>query len=168
MHRLYLLRHAEAAWARPGTTDFERPLTLRGRDDAARLGRHMRSAGLLPAFVLCSSAMRARQSWDVLAAELPATGVETLHTPDLYHGDAGDCLSLIAALPTTGPLLVVGHNPMMQDLRHLLASEGDPAALNAAAHGFPAGALAVIDFADPLSEIGPRKGRLAAFIPPDA
>ncbi|MDZ5696988.1 SixA phosphatase family protein [Chelativorans sp. M5D2P16] len=168
MHRLYLLRHAEAAWTRPGTGDFDRPLTLRGREDAARLGRHMRMTGLVPTFVLCSSAARARESWHVLSGELAAADIETLHAPELYQGDTAECLALIAAIPTPGPLLVVGHNPTMQHLCHLLADSGTPEAMAAAGRGFAAGSLAVIEFTEPFSEIAPGKGRLSAFVPPGA
>lgn len=161
MHRLYLLRHAEAAQGAPGTADFERPLTPRGRHDAAALGQRMRGEMHPPALVLCSRARRAWESWEALAHALPPPSAEVHHLGELYRGDAAEYMTLVAALAGPEPVLVVGHNPAIQELSHLLVG-GSPAV----ASGFPPGALAAIDFAEPLSQIAPRRGRLAAFLPP--
>ncbi|WP_309084421.1 histidine phosphatase family protein [Chelativorans sp.] len=166
MYRLYLLRHAEALHIRPGGSDFDRPLTERGRQDAAALGLRMRAAGYLPSFVLCSSAARAQQTWQEVARKLPHPPPETLYATELYRGDAADYRILVATSPAEESLLVVGHNPMVQELALSLARAGDSAALSAVSAGFPAGGLAVLDLEEPLWRIAPRTGMLAAFLSP--
>ena len=66
-----LLRHAKSAW--PDVADHERPLARRGRKDAPVAGRWLRAAGLVPDRVVCSTAKRARQTWQLAAAELEAS-----------------------------------------------------------------------------------------------
>ena len=168
MHRLYLLRHAEASRAKPGEGDIDRPLTERGFSSAAALGRLMRAEGHVPAFAFCSTARRARQTWDAVAANLSDPATETLHLPELYRGDAGDYRVLLATAPTEDSVLLVGHNPAIAELASLLAGGGDANALAPMRSGFPAGALAVFDVAEPWWQLAPRRARLAAFIPPPA
>lgn len=60
MTRLFLLRHAKAKWAEPGSRDYDRALDETGKADAAKVALAMQSAGYLPELVLCSGAKRAR------------------------------------------------------------------------------------------------------------
>jgi phosphohistidine phosphatase len=69
--RLVLLRHAKSAW--PDVADHERPLARRGRRDAPVAGRWLRTAGRVPDRVVCSTARRARETWQLAAAELDAS-----------------------------------------------------------------------------------------------
>ena len=71
MLRLYLLRHAKSDWSGPGIADFDRPLSNRGFKAAPRMGRFMAEQGCTPERILCSAAMRTRQT---LAAVLPHFG----------------------------------------------------------------------------------------------
>ncbi|MCT8990955.1 histidine phosphatase family protein [Chelativorans sp. SCAU2101] len=168
MHRLYLLRHAEASRTRPGESDVDRPLTERGLSSAAALGRLMRAQGHVPAFVFCSTALRARQTWDAVAASLADLAPETLHLPELYRGDAGDYRVILATAPTEDSVLLVGHNPAIAELASQLAAGGEAGALAAMHAGFPPGALAVFEVAEPWWGLAPRCATLAAFIPPQA
>ncbi|WEX07418.1 histidine phosphatase family protein [Chelativorans sp. AA-79] len=166
MHRLYLVRHAEASHPKAGGADFDRPLSERGKRDAAMLGITMRTEGFRPAFVLCSSALRARQTWEGVARGFAAPFPETTYLSELYRGDAADYQILIATAPVADSLLVVGHNPMVQELAFSLPRSGEAQARTAVGRGFPAGALAVIDFAEPLWRIASGKGILATFLSP--
>src|ERR1051326_9457722 len=67
MRRLMLLRHAKSDCTRPGARDHERTLAPRGREAAPRIGAYMVHHGLLPDFVVCSTAVRARETWDLVA-----------------------------------------------------------------------------------------------------
>src|SRR6266700_6314858 len=69
--KLVLLRHAKSAW--PDVPDHERPLARRGRRDAPGAGAWLRRAGYLPDLVVCSTARRARETWQLAAAELGAS-----------------------------------------------------------------------------------------------
>src|SRR5690606_14417614 len=73
MSRLYLLRHAKAKWAEPGSRDYDRALELSGRADADGIAASMLLAGHMPGRVLCSGAKRARETWEVASRHLPVT-----------------------------------------------------------------------------------------------
>ena len=68
MKRLFLLRHAKTHPAEPGEEDHDRTLMPRGRDDAARMARHLRAHGLAPERVLVSSAVRTLQTAELALA----------------------------------------------------------------------------------------------------
>jgi phosphohistidine phosphatase len=145
--RLILLRHAKSA--RPaGVPDRERPLATRGIGDARAMGEYMRAEMLLPDLALVSPALRARQSWglvrDALGEDLP----ERLE-PAIYDaGDAGELLDLArGAPPAAVTLLMVGHNPPMEDLALALAGHGDRYALARMRAKYPTCGLAVLDVA---------------------
>lgn len=164
MNRLYLLRHAKARWAEPGSSDYERPLALSGNADAERLGLTMAATGLTPETVLCSGARRARETWAAVARHLPVADVR--FSDDLYSSDAGGYLDLVRQAGASRAILVIGHNPMMEDLATALSRAGEEAAMAAVAHGFPTCGLAVLRFSRPLSRIEPEDGYLEAFLTP--
>lgn len=137
MKRLIVMRHAKAAH-RPGLADAERPLTGRGRKDAAAAGAWLASRGLTPDLVLCSPSLRTRQTWECLApalASVPATGV--WYEPRLYQADEEDMLDVVAGTPAEVPeVLVIGHNPAAEQVASSLT--GRPAL------ELPTSAIAVI------------------------
>lgn len=165
MPRLLLLRHSKAAWAQPGMTDFDRPLEPRGRDHARRLGERMKALGLVPDLVLCSTAVRARQTWDGVAETLAPSGHRAEHLDELYTADAVGYLEIVRSHAAAAEAaIVVGHNPMMEELAIELAGSGDDKARAVLANGFPTSGLAVLEFSVPLSQAAPRVGTLAAFL----
>ena len=164
MDRLYLLRHAKAGWALPGMRDFDRPLDETGHTEAEATGAAMRSRGYIPDVTLCSNAIRARETLHRLLGHIDTGRVTFLDT--LYSEDAAGYLSLIHENAMNGSVLVIGHNPMMEDLAAALAGDGDAAARAALNSGFPASGLAVIRFPDGLLRAAPGTGILEAFITP--
>lgn len=121
---LWLLRHAKSRWGDDSLPDHQRPLDARGRDAALRMGRHLRAGGARPELVLCSSALRTRETLDLLGealgADLPAR-IER----GLYLASAGEILSRIQAAPDASRgLMVIGHNPGLGELAALLAQSG--------------------------------------------
>ncbi len=167
MGRLLLLRHAKAGWAEPGMRDFDRPLTLRGRADAAAMGSAMRAAGHIPELVLCSTAKRARETWESVAATIGPMQAPPNFTERLYGANSPGYLSIIRnAAADVGSLLVIGHNPMMEDLAVALSKQGETDAMAGLAHGFPTSGMAAISFPGSLTEAAPGKGRLEAFLTP--
>ena len=139
MDRLILLRHGKAEAEAPTGQDFDRALTIRGRSDAALIGRTLAEAGAAPDLALVSPAMRAKETWEQAAPFFP--GAEVEWAPALYDIDPQGILDLARdQAPRT--VMVVGHNPGLGDLAAFLAREaghGDTI-------GFPTGAAAVIDF----------------------
>jgi len=169
MRRLMLLRHAKSDWTRPGTRDHERALAPRGREAAPRIGAYMAHHGLTPDLVLCSTATRARETWDLVApafAGPPPVTYERL----LYEAGANALLDVVKETkPGAHVLLLTGHNPGLHDFAQRLIASGDTDARQRLTEKFPTGALAVIDFAiDDWRKLHPRSGRLDRFVVPRA
>lgn len=164
MARLLLLRHAKAGWAEPGMRDFDRPLDKTGIEDAAAIGVAMGARDFRPDLVICSGARRARQTLDAIADQIDLGRV--LHTDSLYSSDASGYVDIIREAPLAETLLLVGHNPMMEDVAFALAGDGDDAAKGWMAAGFPTSGLAVIRFPGPLADAAPGKGYLELFLTP--
>jgi phosphohistidine phosphatase len=141
--RIVLLRHAKADW--PSVPDHERPLAERGRKDAPVAGRRLADLGFPLDLALCSSAIRTRETWKLVAHELPQRP-KTVYEDRLYEATLGDLLALLTETPDdVGNLLVVGHNPGIHALADALAgtAEGDLLSrMNRA--GFPTAAIAVV------------------------
>jgi phosphohistidine phosphatase len=142
MPRLLLIRHAEAA-ARAQQGDLERPLTERGRADAARMGVYCSASGLRPDLTLVSPARRARETLDIMAREFPqkpACDIENL----LYDSDVETLRDILQGISVSvKTLLMVGHNPGLAEFAHFLLSGTASTPL---IH-FPAPCLALIHFA---------------------
>lgn len=164
MSRLFLLRHAKAGWALPGMRDFDRPLEPSGRADAEATGVAMASGGYVPDLTLCSSARRARETLEGVSVHADTGRV--LFLDSLYSQDASGYLETIRDHGGPGSLLVVGHNPMMEDLAMALAGSGDRPARAALNSGFPTSGLAIIDFAEDLAQAAPGAGRIEDFLVP--
>jgi phosphohistidine phosphatase len=151
---LIVLRHAKAVTGL-GLADHERPLADRGRGDAVRAGDHLRSVGLNPALILCSTAVRTRETLDALALE----GATVQYEEDIYDNDVETLLDLIRQTDSEAePLLLIGHNPSVHQLVHDLTGDGPDA--------FPTCAMAVLDLPGPWSDTWPGTGALTAMWTP--
>ncbi len=167
MKRLYLLRHAKSDWADPDRLDADRPLSPRGRRAAPAMGRFMRKRQLVPALVLCSTARRAEETWDLLAEALKHD-VPVQASDRLYLASPARLLKAIRAVDEKIPsLAVVGHNPGLQALALELTGGGDAAARARIMTKYPTCGLAVFDFAvERWSDIAAGGGRLERFVVP--
>jgi phosphohistidine phosphatase len=165
MPRLLLLRHAEAERTQPGSTDHERALTPRGCKNSAAIGKTIAERGEQPDLVLCSTSKRTRDTWDAVKPTLDQAP-ESRFLRSLY--ESGGYLDILRQEGGAArSILLIGHNPAMQETAVLLAADlagRDGARLR---DGFPKAALAVFDFDGSWREIGHRRMRLEAFIPPD-
>lgn len=135
------------------------------------IGERMRDLGLIPDRVLCSSALRTRETLlGVLPAILPAMPADAAIelSAGLYGASGSDYVGLIAGQAEAArTLLVIGHNPATQVTAGRLAGEGDRDKIADIARKFPTAALAVIDFeGDDWSGVVPGAGRLIDFIRP--
>jgi phosphohistidine phosphatase len=169
MRRLMLLRHAKSDWTRSGTRDHERALAPRGREAAPRIGAYMAHHGLTPDLVLCSTATRARETWDLVAPAF-ADAPPAIYEGRLYEAGADALFDFVKATkPGAHVLLLTGHNPGLHDFAQRLIASGDTDARQRLTEKFPTGALAVIDFAiDDWRKLHPRSGRLDRFVVPRA
>ena len=142
MKRVYLLRHAKSSWDDPMLRDRERPLAPRGRKAAKRMGRWARKHDVRPQLVVCSSAVRARET---LQRMLPGLGdPEVWVEITLYAASAETLLDRIRALPAeVDDAMLVGHNPGIMDLVLLLARPGG--LRDRASDNVPTGGLALLE-----------------------
>ncbi|MFF1896321.1 SixA phosphatase family protein [Streptomyces sp. NPDC058206] len=163
--RLVVLRHAKSAWP-DDVADHERPLAPRGRRDAPAAGRWLREADCVPDLVVCSTASRTRQTWDLVSDEFDATTPVT-HDARLYQASAGELLGVVRDIPVhVRTLMLVGHNPGVQDLVLMLAGEADGYALEQTRTKFPTSAIAVLYLLGPWSDLEPGAARLTEMVVP--
>jgi phosphohistidine phosphatase len=158
--RLYILRHAKSSWDDAELADHERPLAPRGEQAAARIAEHVRSEEIAPALVLCSTALRARQT---LATLLPVLGGDTEIRLEeaLYGAGLDDVLARVREVPEAVPsVLLIGHNPTLHELALALTGRED------ALERFPTGALASVTFTTTWSELAEGGGELEGFVVP--
>ncbi|MBX4863931.1 histidine phosphatase family protein [Rhizobium leguminosarum bv. viciae] len=165
-HRLILLRHAKSAWP-DGVADRERPLTDRGRKAAPVIGAYMAREKLIPDLALVSPARRARETWKLVRGAF-SKKVSEREAADIYEVSAERILDMIRAVePGIRTLLIIGHNPGMENAASLIVADGDADAVGRMREKFPTAALAVIDFdLDRWDEIGTGTGYLAQFVTP--
>jgi len=173
MPTLMLLRHAKSDWPKSGGSkldDHDRPLSSRGRKDASRMGKYMRSEKCEPALVLCSTAARTRETWDLVALELKSKA-KVRFEKALYLAAWPALLSIVQSTAATTPsLMLIGHNPGMEQLAIALALQPKTPSERARAENlskkFPTCALAVLEFEGDWRAVKPGSGRLAAFVKP--
>lgn len=167
MLRLMLLRHAKSDWSSPGMQDSARPLTERGQAAARLMGAYMARHSLVPQRVLCSPARRTRETWAGVASQWP-TEVDVVFDERLYAATRQTLLSIARSQDAaTHTLLVIGHNPGLQEAAELLIAAGDVELRERLREKFPTAALSVIDFAvDNWRRIHNRSGRLDRYITP--
>jgi phosphohistidine phosphatase len=167
MRRLLLLRHAKSSWSEPGASDHERPLNRRGQEAAPRIGAYLARHKLIPDHVLVSTARRTRETWALVAAEAPAAPPATF-TERIYDATPRALLEVFRqADPMAASLLVVGHNPGLQEVATALIASGDLEDRERLREKLPTGGLVVIDFAiADWTKLHTRSGRLERFVVP--
>ena len=167
MLTLTLLRHAKSSWGDPSLKDFDRPLNGRGREAAQLMGAVIRREGLRPDHVLCSPAVRTRQTLELVRVEYPALPDAEIQER-LYHASPATLLRALHEAPTTAHhVMLVGHNPGLQQLAVWLVGRGAPSKRRALEEKLPTGALAVLTF-DVLRwiDLRPGGGHLRLFARP--
>ena len=165
MSRLLLLRHAKAVWAKPGMKDFDRPLDQEGKASLDRLARTMKSIDLYPDRVVLSGSCRTRETALGIIERL-GIEVETIVDDTIYSGGAADYMQAIREHDDVQTLLLVGHNPSIEDLALALCGDGNKDGLLKLRAGFPTAALANITFPATLGELERGAGYLESFILP--
>ncbi|MGU3359837.1 SixA phosphatase family protein [Methylobacterium sp. M6A4_1b] len=165
MRRLILLRHAKSD--RPaGIADLDRPLNNRGKRAAPQMGAYLAAEGLVPDAVVVSPSLRTRETWEAIRADLKGREAETV--PSIYEAPETALLAVVRSTPdTVGSLLMIGHNPGLQELAMRLAGSGEKAGRRRLALEFPTAAVAVLDFeGDAWRSVAAGSGRLERFVAP--
>ncbi len=126
MKTLLVLRHGKSSWANLGLGDHDRPLKDRGRRDATRMGEELKNRDLVPDLILSSTARRAR-STARRAAEAAGCADRIQETRELYLSGVEDQLRTVASRATDEHqrVMIVGHNPTLEDLVEHLTGEDE-------------------------------------------
>ena len=123
MKALLLMRHAKSSWRDPTLPDFDRPLNKRGLKAAPLIGKFMRKRGIRPDLVLSSPAKRAAQT-TTLVMERGQLEATLRYDERLYGASAADLLAVVSQIEESATeVLLVGHNPGIQDLLERLTGE---------------------------------------------
>ena len=164
--KLVLFRHAKSDW--PDVADHDRPLAKRGRRDAPAVGRWLGASGYVPDAVVCSTAQRARETWELASAGLAAVAPGrsrvpvVRYEPRVYEATVLGLLMLVREFDAAWrTAVIVGHNPGMAELTEGLAGPG-----SAPPQAFPTAAVAVLGLPGPWAEAAPGEARLLAFTVP--
>ncbi|MBY0520289.1 MAG: histidine phosphatase family protein [Sphingomonas sp.] len=167
MKTLTLLRHAKSGWDDPVARDFDRPLNPKGQRAAALIGRELRHLGMAFDHVLASPAVRVVETLDHVAKSYGAA-IEPVWERRIYLASAATLLDLIAGLPdSASAVLMVGHNPGLEDLALMLAREDCGTARSAIEEKFPTASVAELQFdVDQWRAVAAGEGTLARFIRP--
>lgn len=145
MLRLYIMRHAKSSWAIPGARDFDRELNERGLNDLKKLSKVISNEQIFPDLILCSSAIRTRQTLDGIVHAFD-NKPQIVFTERLYSSGQDEYIEMINTTKSAKSILIIGHNPMCGSLATILPGSGEPAELEKIVYKYPTAALSIIDF----------------------
>ncbi|MDO5620727.1 MAG: histidine phosphatase family protein [Paracoccus sp. (in: a-proteobacteria)] len=158
--RLILTRHAKSAWDDPAQPDEARPLNARGRRAARELGDWLASRGYDPEEVLCSTATRTRQTWELAAQAAFETRPLLRFEPSLYHATP-EAMRNVLRSAEAQTVMMVGHNPGIAEFAASLPAHPP---LDPDFRRYPTAATLVVDFQiDNWSQIEPGTGSVLDF-----
>ena len=168
MKTLLLLRHAKSAWSDVRLADHDRPLNRRGERAARAMADHVAAAVTRPDLVLCSTALRTRQTLAPLVDRLGTPTPPILLEKSLYLASQASLLAQLRAVTdAASTVLLVGHNDGIGDLAAALAGSGSPEALALLHEKYPTGTLAVLAVpGETWSGLAPGAARLVEFTRP--
>ena len=121
MNKLLLMRHARAAWSQ-NEADQERSLSDRGRLEAQKMGQRLRDRQFNPLTLICSDALRARETAEIVGRLLGFDPQQIIRSDDLYLASPDMLISQIRTYANSRILMVVGHNPGLTGVVNRLAS----------------------------------------------
>lgn len=126
MKTLFLVRHAKASKDDPELPDQERPLTERGENDAPKMGKRLAKRGVKPDLIVSSPAKRALVTAEAIARTLDYKPKDIMTNNELYVSEADNLLDIIHGFDDKlEDVMLVGHNPALDELAHRLSSKID-------------------------------------------
>ena len=160
--KLILIRHAKSSWDNDIASDHDRTLNDRGRQTAPLIGKWLQDKGHVPALTLCSDAVRTKETWDLIAAEL-SPAPQLAYAKPLYLAPPHVILSHIQGADAPC-VAVVAHNPGIAEFAHDIV---EVAPDHPRFSDYPTGATTVVTFdADVWAEIQPGTGTVVDFTVP--
>jgi phosphohistidine phosphatase len=155
--RIYLLRHAKAAWAQPGERDFDRSLNDEGYGEAEVIADKAADRNYRPDRVVSSTATRCRQTAEAVRRAM-SEELDIAFVDELYNAPVDTYLELVSTNGTAS-VMFIGHNPTIEEVLERLA--GRDQMVSAIPGGFPTAGLAVLDRPSPAED---RYWRLIDFL----
>ena len=168
MKTVLLLRHAKSSWGEAGLSDHERPLSRRGERAAEAMAEHIARKSPRPDLILCSTAIRTRQTLAPLVQRLVAPAPPILLEKGLYLAPEDTLLTRLRKAPDgAGTVLMIGHNDGIWRLAEVLSGRGKPGPLAALREKFPTGALATLKApVEHWSDLAPGSAELLSYVRP--
>ncbi|CAN5886492.1 histidine phosphatase family protein [soil metagenome] len=168
MRNIVLLRHAKSAWNDARLDDHERPLNGRGERSAKAMADHFARQGPLPDLILCSTALRTRQTLAALLKQLPTPAPPISLEHELYLASEARLLDRLRAVAdTVSTVLLIGHNDGIGNLAAALAGSGPTESLASLREQYPTGTLSTLRVPDgPWRDLAVGSGELVAFVRP--
>lgn len=124
---LLILRHAKSDWDTGAASDFDRPLSKRGRKDAPRVGRYLSEQGLVPDYIVSSPAERAKQTVIAVCRQMDIREEQINWDSRIYHAGAGSLLDVLNNCHGDAQrVLIAGHNPGLEILLQNLCNHEIP------------------------------------------
>ncbi len=162
---LLILRHAKSDWDTSAASDFDRPLTKRGKHDAPKIGAWLYREGLVPDYVVSSPAQRAQQTALKVCKALEIPKGQIVWDQAIYEGSLTELLQVLNRCPpAAATVLLVGHNPGLETLvQHL---SGDDLDLPDDGKLLPTGALARLEMPNQWDHLAPGCAQLLSITRP--
>jgi phosphohistidine phosphatase len=162
---LLVVRHAKSDWG-TAEADHERPINARGRREAPRLGRLLNEAGLRPDHVVCSSATRAQQTWQLASSAWPEPPPVSVDER-LYDASRSEVLAVINETgDDVSVLACVGHEPTSSGLVTVLSGSADAEAAATVSAGLKTACAAVLTFDGRWADLEPGVAHLLRVVSP--
>ena len=163
---LTLLRHAKSGWDDAALRDFDRTLNAKGKRAATIIGRHLRAEGIEFDRVVASPAVRVMETLDAVE-----TGLGRKLAPQwdrrLYLASAETLIDVMRELPDeVARILIVGHNPGLEDLVLTLTLDEAGALRDAVEEKYPTASLAQMTFAQGWDGVAAGTATLTRFVRP--
>ena len=159
MKQIFILRHAKSSWDNRELADFDRPLSMRGENDAKKLNTFIKKKSLHIDKVFCSSAKRTKETFDLIADGFGLSIEDAIYSEDLYFGSVSNIVETLSKLDEKNKfILIIGHNPTLFHLVEELANES--------IQKFTTCNLAVINFSDAWKKLSKSKCKLKSLYRP--
>ncbi len=166
MKTLYAMRHAKSSWSDASLADFDRPLARRGVKAARNIARVLTDVEPRLALVLCSTATRAAQTYEVIAAHL-GYSIASSFLDELYGASPAVLLDVVRGVPDgVGSVLLIAHNPGMQEFLIKLSEDDDGDASRQVRDQFPTAALATLRVRGEWTDLGSNRTTLTSVVLP--
>ena len=163
-HQLIIMRHAKSDWSEENKSDFERPLTMRGRKAAKKMAKWLKRQYCIDR-ILCSPALRAKQTCLLITAQLNLPQHRVIWESAIYEASINQRISIIDAYGEgIDTLLLIGHNPGLDQLLYYLSQ--DPPPINDSGKLLTTSAVAVLNYGVQTIKAKPHRATLECLVRP--